>query len=94
MSEKKNVTKQQEKKKTVIYLGPNIPGVVSRGTVFNNGLTPQLNAVIKELPAVNMLLVDISRASQVRMELKRAESVSSVCYAKISEYVKGRGKKG
>lgn len=92
MSDKKS--NAAEKKKAVIYLGPSIPGVVAAGTVFNNGLTVQLEAVAAEIPAVKMLLVETAKAVKTKKELKAAGSASAICYEAVEKYVKGRGKKG
>ena len=56
MSEKRGTVRQQ-KKPAVIYLGPAIPGTVSAGIVFKNGLTAQMEKAVKEEPALKMLLV-------------------------------------
>ncbi len=93
MSEKKAAVKQQEKKKSVIYLGPTIPGKLITATVFNNGLTAQAEEVVKEVPAVNALLVETCKAALVRAELKRPGSPASLCYARIAGYVEEGGKK-
>ncbi len=93
MPEKKKVNKQPEKTVS-IYLGPPIPGVTAAGTVYSNGLTPQLDTAIAELPAIKMLLIETTKAVQARKELRNNESAISICYKKISEYAAMKGVKG
>lgn len=104
MSEKKSVaTSQQEetvvkkqteqKEKTVIWLGPAIAGVAMTGTVYKNGLTPQLQKMATELPAVKKLLVETKDAARVRKALTDPQSAESLCYGKILAYA-GKGAKG
>ena len=90
MSEKKKV-QQQEEKKTVVYLGPEIPSVVAVGTVFKNGLTKELEEKIKELPAINMLLVPVKDVVKVKRELTKETSAARICYQKVAEYAAKKG---
>ena len=78
----------------VIYLGPLIAGVAMPGTVYKNGLTPQLNAAVDELPALKLLLVETKNARKVRKDLKDPQSAAGICYQKALEYVKQKGAKG
>lgn len=104
MSEKKNVapvqpeaatTKKQtaQEEKAVIWLGPAIAGVAMTGTVYRNGLTPQLQKMETELPAVNRLLVETRDAARVRRALTDPQSAESLCYEKTLAYA-GKGAKG
>ena len=95
MSEKRQAVPQQAaKKETVIYLGPEIPGVISTGTVLNNGLTPQTEKAVKEFPALKMLLVPVGNAVKAKKELKNEVSALSACYKKAAEYAAQKGAKG
>ena len=95
MPEKKT-TRQQEKamKKPVIYIGPSIIGVATTGTVYNNGLTPQLEKAAKEVPSLNTLLVEVGKITQARKELKNKESAIRICYEKAEKYAQEKGAKG
>lgn len=90
MSEKKKVQSQEEKK-TVVYLGPEIPGVVAAGTVFTNGLTKKLEEKTKEFPAINMLLVPVKDVVKVKKELTKGASAVKICYQKVAEYAAKKG---
>lgn len=89
MPEKKGTAKQAAGK-TVMYLGPSITGVAATGTVYNNGLTPQMQAAAEELPALNTLLVEIGGIVQARHDLRNKNSGISICYRKAEEYAEGR----
>ena len=89
MPEKKGTAKQAAGK-TVMYLGPSITGVAATGTVYNNGLTPQMQAAAEELPALNTLLVEIGGIVQARHDLRDKNSGVSICYRKAEEYAEGR----
>lgn len=88
-----SVKKQTEQKeKAVIWLGPAIAGVALTGTVYKNGLTPQLQKLETELPAVKKLLVETKDAARVRRALIDPQSAESLCYEKILAYA-GKGAK-
>lgn len=89
MPERKGAAKQAAGK-TVMYLGPSITGVAATGTVYNNGLTPQMQAAAEELPALNTLLVEIGGIVQARHDLRDRNSGISICYRKAEEYAEGR----
>lgn len=102
MSEKKSVAtpqreeaakKQAERKeKAVIWLGPAVAGVAMTGTVYLNGLTPQMQQLVTELPAAKKLLVGTKDAARVRRALTDPQSAESVCYKRALEYA-GKGAK-
>ena len=73
-----------------MYLGPSITGVAATGTVYNNGLTPQMQVAAEELPALNTLLVEIGGIVQARHDLRDKNSGISICYRKAEEYAEGR----
>ncbi len=81
---------QQEDKApaAVIYLGPPASGVAMPGTVYRNGLTPQIQKLKEELPVLGRLLVEVGRVSHVRRELQDPQSAASICYQKVAEHIK------
>lgn len=93
MSEKKKVVLQEAKREAVIYLGPEIPGIVSKGVVFNNGLTPQMESAVNELPALKTLIVPISETVRAKKELKNEVSAIGICYKKAIKYAAQKGGK-
>ena len=89
------VMQQTEKEKAaVVYLGPPIMGVAMPGTVYRNGLTPQLKEAVKEVPALNRLLVVTGNAQKVRKDLRDPQSAASICFQSVLKYVKEKGSKG
>lgn len=84
----------QKPQAAVIYLGPPIAGVAMPGTVYKNGLTPQLKAAVEEVPALNRLLVPTKNAQQVRKDLKDPQSAAGICYQSVLDYAKQKGAKG
>ena len=96
MPERKSTKQEAPKtvKEPVIYIGPSIVGVATKGTVYKNGLTPQMGKAVKELPALNTLLVEIGKITQARKDLKNKESAVSICYEKAEEYARKKGAKG
>ena len=96
MPERKSTKQEAPKtvKEPVIYIGPSIVGVATKGTVYKNGLTPQMGKAVEELPALNTLLVEIGKITQARKNLKNKESAVSICYAKAEEYARKKGAKG
>lgn len=91
MSEKKKGQQQEEKKETLVYLGPEVPGVAAVGTVFKNGLPKKLEEMVKELPAVKMLLVPVRDVVKVKKELTKETSAAKICYQKVAEYAAKKG---
>lgn len=103
MSEKKNIRQEntaagmqrtEKENKAVIYLGPALAGVAMPGTVYRNGLTPQLQKAVEEIPALGRLLPETSKASLVRKDLKDPQSAAGICYEKVLEYAKKKGAEG
>lgn len=74
-----------ENKEPVIYLGPTLYGVATKGTIYNNGLPEELTNAIKENPIIGSLIVKISEANYVRAELKRNGSAYSIFYDRIKK---------
>lgn len=89
-------TSQQKEIKNpaaVIYMGPAIAGVALPGTVYRNGIPPQLENVVKDFPALKRLLVETGKAQQTRKDLKDPQSAASVCYQSALEYLQKKGAK-
>lgn len=73
---------------TVIYIGPTIPGAAAMNTIFNNGITVELEKVIKEMPAIASLIVPIGKASKARGQLSEPDSPVRICFEKALEYIR------
>lgn len=71
---------------SVMYVGPNIVNVVQKSTVFKNGVYPKaLNAVIKEHPFVERLLIPLDSLAVAMKELATEKSALSVIYNKVKK---------
>ncbi len=94
MPDKKKAELQQAAgKETLVYLGPEIPGVISSGMVLNNGLTPQMKNMTEECPAFGRLFVAIGKVVKAKKELKNKTSAVTACYNKAVEYAAQKGVK-
>lgn len=90
---KKAVLQQTAEKKTLVYMGPEIPGVISSGMVLSNGLTPQMKKTAEEFPTFNRLLVPVGDVVRAKKKLKNETSSIAVCYNKAVEYATQKGGK-
>lgn len=84
-TEKKTVPAKAKEKRTMVYIGPTIPGTVISGTIFNNGYPEKLKKAVEEKKALSMLLVPVYELAKARQDLKVSGSVLQVCYKKVEE---------
>lgn len=83
-SESKTKSRREEvQKAAVVYIGPSIKGVVSTGTVYNNGLPELLIKKAVEQPVLNSLIVPVSKLSEAKRELSVSGSALATIYAKV-----------
>lgn len=73
---------------TVVYIGPTIPGVVTTNTIFNNGISNELQILTGELPAIKELIVPVDKLVGARAKLRDRKSATSICYEKALLYAK------
>ncbi len=101
MSAKKNVEKPepaaQEAEKTgqvaepaqgpkkVIYMGPTIRGVAVQGTVFEDGIPPELQKIAVHERAVNALIIPVKDLPRANRELATAGSALDILYKKAEK---------
>lgn len=64
---------------TVVYVGPELPGV-KRYTVYNNGLPKELKEQMEKQPVLKSLIVPIERLAKVNAELEREGSALHILY--------------
>lgn len=79
--------KTSAKKETVIYIGPTIPGVVVKNTVFNNGLPELLKEKITEIPAARSLIVPIGKLSEAKAAIQQSNTAENVYYKKLQNSI-------
>jgi len=74
---------------TVVYIGPDIPGIAAQYTVYCSGLPEPLEEYIRDRPLFRSLVVPIGKLAQADAELRRAGSAVDVLYRKACEAVNG-----
>lgn len=80
---KKSAAKQDEN--VMIYCGPDIKGVVKSFTSFRT-IPPELKKAAEECPAVNNLIVPVSKIADTRKRLRIIGSVEQIYSSKITKY--------
>lgn len=83
---RKNI--KDTEKKTMIYLGPTILGVITENSIFKGNLPEKIKNTIKEIPVMRSLFVPIENLISAKKELKENNSAKSICYNKMLEYKK------
>lgn len=88
MNERKTKTTENKevRNETLVYLGPTIVGVVTQNTFFNNGLSDELENVIKEMPVINNLIVPLSKYTKASSEINKNEGAMYEFYKKALQY--------
>jgi hypothetical protein len=72
-----------------MYIGPSIPGVVKKGTVFIGDLPKQLTDASGDMPEINNLVITIDKITSAMNALSQQGSVENVSYYRILEHLKG-----
>jgi hypothetical protein len=79
----KKEKKAAKKEETLMYIGPTIPNVVSKNTVFNNGLPDALEKKKEEMPVLAQLIVPVESLSEARKNLAKSNSAIGTCYQQV-----------
>lgn len=79
-TEGKTQKREAAKAEPAIYLGPPIKDTVMPGTVFTNGLTPKIEQIKKDFPVIGELFVPLSRAAEMRKQLRTKGSAMQRFY--------------
>ncbi len=72
-----------------MYMGPSIPGVVKRNTVFIGELPKELTAAAEKLPEINNLVIPVEKITDAKKALSEQGSVENVSCNKILKYLEG-----
>lgn len=65
---------------TVVYIGPNIPGVVRQDSVLTGGIPARLSEKIKVIPAIEGLIVPLDSFAEARKERQSgAGRIAAIC---------------
>ncbi len=74
---------REEKKETVMYIGPSIKNVVSTGTLYRNGLPEALKKEMEKQPVIKSLIVPVSGLARAQRQLATPGSALAVIYGKV-----------
>lgn len=81
---------KKAEKKTQVYCGPAIPGIVKQFDVFTDGLPVRLTQLADEIPAVGALIVPVKDLAEMRIELQKQGSAKHNIFMKAkAEIEKG-----
>lgn len=67
---------------TVVYVGPDLPGIVKRYAVFNHGLPDNLKDYVKDRPVLRSLIIPVEHLAKVNTELAKEGSAFYTLYQK------------
>lgn len=70
MTTKKGKSAGAEKKGTVVYCGPTIPGVAKQYTIYNNGIPATLAERVKGAPEIRGLVVPLDQLPEAMKGLR------------------------
>lgn len=84
---KAKATPVTQEVETVVYIGPDIPGV-KQYTTYNAGLPDALKEKIKEHPFFNSLVVPVEKLARASKELAKEGSALSILYQRASDKLK------
>lgn len=77
-----------EEKSNVAYMGPSIPFVVQKGTVFQDGALPEgLSAVVERVPAMSRLIVPVEEMPEMAKQLSDKDSAASAIFAAVAKSI-------
>lgn len=83
--ETQGTVQKPEEPETLVYVGPDLPGVVKRYAVFNHGLPKELKDHIKDKPVLRSLIIPVERLAKVNVELSKEGSAYYVLYQKACQ---------
>ena len=82
-TEKTKAAPTTQEAKTVVYIGPDIPGA-KQYTTYNAGLPDALKEKIKEHPFFNSFVVPVEKLAKASAELAKEGSALSTLYRRAS----------
>lgn len=78
---------KKAEKKTHVYCGPDIPGIVKQFDVFTDGLPDRLTQLADEIPTVGVLIVPVKDVAETRMELQTQGSAKYNIFMKAKKEI-------
>lgn len=77
----------QRIKGSLIYLGPNIPSIINRFTVYKDGMPKHLDKQIQDCPDIRRLFVPIVKMSEVLEKINSTGTPYNVWFNNIIEFI-------
>ena len=78
--------KRAEKQENLMYVGPNIIGVVRHSTVFKDGVLPQkVRDCVEQVQMMQKLFVPLDDVPMVAKELKKEQSALRTIYSQVAK---------
>lgn len=80
---------EKETKKTYVYLGPNIKkGLLNTGKICNE-IPIELKELIKKVPTIEKLFVEVKEVPSFKKQLKNQSSVAFINYHRVLKELEG-----
>ena len=85
---RKSVSKETEKSKKVIYIGPSLSaGRLSFATIFDDGLPDHINAIVEKHPWFRQLFVPIAKLNEAMKSAEKKGNVLHTLYQRAKKEV-------
>lgn len=78
---------KKAEKKTQVYCGPDIPGIVKQFDVFTDGLPERLTQLADEIPSIRTLIVPVKDVAETRTELQTQGSAKHNIFMKAKKEI-------
>lgn len=77
---------RQKEPACLVYVGPTIPGVIRRSTVFKKGVLPKkAQDCVSEFPMMGRLFVETGKLPYAAKELNKKQSVLGEIYSQVEQ---------
>ncbi|AIF51255.1 hypothetical protein [Pelosinus sp. UFO1] len=73
---------------SLIYLGPNLPSMLNRFTVYKGGMPKHLDKMVTDCPEIESMFVPVAKLSEVMGKINQTGTPYNVWYNAIIEFIK------
>lgn len=73
---------------SAIYLGPSLPSILNRFTVYKDGVPKHLDKIIIDCPEIQRLFVPVAKMSEVIEKINKTGTPYNVWFNNIIEFIK------
>lgn len=81
----------EQSPKTVMYVGPSIPGIVETGKLFNNGFTPTVIEAVDKCSAIKELMVPTAKIGEALNDIKNKRGAYFAFYSEVKSFCNKEG---